>query len=804
MTPETRLRLKLLTLGYSPIPARGKRVFLEDWPTEKITKDLIHTWETGKHRRDFNTGVRTGDLVGVDIDCLDPVVSKELKALAFSILGPTQFVRVGMAPKTLLVYRTATPIRKMETGRATTGGPNVEILGVGQQFICSGIHPDTKKLYSWNGMSIADSLLKDIPEVLPDVLEYFVQQAAAVLGVEAHVSGPVDNMSGGKRMNNVEIEEFKSALEALPNDLPHDKWIRIGMVIKHELGEAGLEDWLAFSAKNPTNDEGYTTKKWSGMKPRGEVKKETIFKLARLSGWEPDKETGLVAVRIRSGKLEHMVSKTEKALIDGGAPIYKQGNRLIRPVWNDIKTSSGPSQVMRIADVKAATFMEMFPQYVKYERYDARTKDWEISNCPKPVVEAFMARDDWNLRYLLGVVTAPTLRPNGTVLEESGYDEASGLIYEPKDTIFPKVPQRPTRAQAVAAYNMLLKPISKFPFVTRRDLAVALSCIFTAVVRRALPVAPLHAFSAPAAGTGKSVLVDVAATIATGDLVAVMSTGQDRHEFEKRLTAQALAGELVISIDNIREPLGGDFLCQMVSQKKVTVRPLGKSEAYKIPNTSLLTATGNNLTIEGDLTRRSVICNIDSHHERPELRRFTFDPVKYCEKNRAELVVAVLTIIRAYMVSGKRMKATPIGGFEKWSRFVRKPIMWIMGSDPVASMESIRRDDPELDALRGLVLAWHAALGSDKITIRKLIEVANDVNEDGTEKHPDLSASLLEIAGYHGQIDPKRCGKWLTARKGRAIRGIKNSDILAITAWGSGSNSKTWKVTKTKKIVMEQ
>ena len=49
---------------------------------------------------------------------------------------------------------------------------------------------------------------------------------------------------------------------------------------------------------------------------------------------------------------------------------------------------------------------------------------------------------------------------------------------------------------------------------------------------------------------------------------------------------------------------------------------LGLSRQVDVPTSALFTATGNNLILEGDLTRRSMRCELDAKVERPELREF--------------------------------------------------------------------------------------------------------------------------------------------------------------------------------------
>lgn len=66
-----------------------------------------------------------------------------------SKLGVTPFVRVGRAPKCLLLYRAAgKPFPTKHIGK-------VDVLGTGAYFVASGIHPDTGQPYQWRGPSPA-------------------------------------------------------------------------------------------------------------------------------------------------------------------------------------------------------------------------------------------------------------------------------------------------------------------------------------------------------------------------------------------------------------------------------------------------------------------------------------------------------------------------------------------------------------------------------------------------------------------------------------------------------------------------
>src|SRR5262249_16082067 len=158
------------------------------------------------------------------------------------------------------------------------------------------------------------------------------------------------------------------------------------------------------------------------------------------------------------------------------------------------------------------------------------------------VAETYLAREGyWKLPILTGIVNTPFLRPDGSLCERPGYDSISGLVFKPNGVSFPSIPATPSRDDALAALAKLNKLIETFPFVSDADRSVALSAILTPLDRHALATAPLHAFTSPVAGSGKSLLVDIVAVLATGRLMPVIAQGKNEEELEKRLGSALLA-----------------------------------------------------------------------------------------------------------------------------------------------------------------------------------------------------------------------------------------------------------------------
>jgi putative DNA primase/helicase len=58
-----------------------------------------------------------------------------------------------------------------------------------------------------------------------------------------------------------------------------------------------------------------------------------------------------------------------------------------------------------------------------WKKYDGRSEAWKAINAPDIVAQTYLARTGhWKLPRLLSVISAPTLRPDGTILQTPGYD----------------------------------------------------------------------------------------------------------------------------------------------------------------------------------------------------------------------------------------------------------------------------------------------------------------------------------------------------------------------------------------------
>lgn len=483
-------------------------------------------------------------------------------------------------------------------------------------------------------------------------------------------------------------------------------------------------------------------------------------------------------ITVEGGEIAAMVDAAAAALLAAGAPVHQRGGKLVRPVMDEVPASRNRSTtVARLAEIRVPALVDLLARAADFQRWNPRSKSHVRVNPPREVAEILLTREgSWPFAPVIGCITAPTMRGDGTILQAPGYDAASRLFHLPTPGLtLPALADLPTRADAQAALGLLNAILDGFPFVAPLDRAVALSALLTAVLRGGMTTAPLHLIRAHTAGTGKSFLVDLAATIATGRPCPVSSVGAGPEELEKRLVALLLGGSPMVSLDNCNGEVGGDVLCQVVERPLVSLRPLGVSEVREVECRAAVFATGNNASVTGDMSRRTLTCNLDARVERPELRRFGFDPLERVLAERGRYIAAVLTIARFGRTAGGAAVCSPLGSYADWSAAVRVPLVMLGMDDPAASMEAARAEDPELVAIRELFGHWEAApdLVTGEFYRTSEVEAASQRHGASPMADSDFRSFLLRHLGTAGMVSPLRLGKFLRRTHGRVVDGYR-------------------------------
>ena len=363
---------------------------------------------------------------------------------------------------------------------------------------------------------------------------------------------------------------------------------------------------------------------------------------------------------------------------------------------------------------------------------------------------------------LKAVVRTPILRADGSIQTELGYDPQS-QIYFASDREWRDLPAEITKAEAKSSLDVLASSISTLPFASDVDRAAAVGLLLTALVRPILPTAPLFAVSAPSAGTGKSMLIDIAGIVATGSTVPSISGVSDDEELQKHIGSCLLAGDQLVCLDNLTGVLKADFLCTVLTQENTTVRILGQSKVVQLPNSTLICATGNGLSVGGDMTRRTVLIKLDAKHENPETRTFPTDIKQVALQRRQDFVMAGLSALRAYIASNERVDLPEaLGGFEAWSELVRGCLLWCGWPDPIGNKTVLKEEDPQKERLSGVVQAL-SGMGTFTAKI-----IAREVRLNS-----QLAEDLSEFFDRKKEFSAQNFGSFLRRNQDRPLNGLK-------------------------------
>ncbi|MBN2498271.1 MAG: hypothetical protein JXR96_27010 [Deltaproteobacteria bacterium] len=474
-----------------------------------------------------------------------------------------------------------------------------------------------------------------------------------------------------------------------------------------------------------------------------------------------------------STDMAETIDSAQAALLKLGG-IYQRAGSLVRITTeaSPPKLLSRPAGTPTIDMLPIEALTEELSSAAHWLVVDGRSKTGvRPSRPPAWVAATLAARGSWPFPVLEAVVQAPTLRPDGSLLERPGYDSDSGLLLLPSRETWPEVPKRPGRDAAVAAIEALGEVLADFPWQADCDRAAALALMLSLAGRFAVngPV-PIFAVRAPTAGSGKTLLADVCCTVGIGRGPARMAQAIDSDEERKRLTAIALAGDRAVVVDNVARPFGTAALDMAVTSGEVRDRVLGQQRMISAPWQAVLAATGNNLCFAGDTGRRTIPVDLDPQVERPEEREGFKHPdlLAWVTRERPRLLAAALTTLRAFFEAGcPRQGLTALGSFEAWSGTVREALVWAGQPDPCEGRSRIRDDgDPARSALGEALGAWYGRWESRPLTVADVIR--------GSSEHEQLRDALGGLClRYDGRLNSRSLGAGLRRHVGRIVDGLR-------------------------------
>ncbi len=397
---------------------------------------------------------------------------------------------------------------------------------------------------------------------------------------------------------------------------------------------------------------------------------------------------------------------------------------------------------------------------------------------PLDLVKDILALGEWpSFPALEGIIQAPAIRPDGTVLSEAGYDPETGLYYvNPPNLCVPPIPESPTPEDVQRSIAYLKEIIQDFPFVEEADHANALGLLITLPLRPAIPGnIPMAAITKPTPGTGATLFVDTVAMIGTGSSAPMAGLPRDDDEMRKFITSRLLAGDPLISFDNLELPLWGPSLSRALTCTVWEDRILGGNTTARLPQRAVWVANGNNLKLRGDLPRRTFPIQLDARLAKPwEREHFNHKKLgEWTLLHRGDLLAAILTIARAWFMAGKPepKKLLPVmGGFTGWTQIIGG-ILSFSGVD--GFLENLKQFHEEADLegpeWEGFLSVWVEVIGESAKSCKE-VEAILKANPGFASTLPD---NLQDVLKDPDKTFAKSLGRAL-ARKEKRPFGKKN------------------------------
>lgn len=394
---------------------------------------------------------------------------------------------------------------------------------------------------------------------------------------------------------------------------------------------------------------------------------------------------------------------------------------------------------------------------------------------PLHLIRNVIREPSLELPTLLGTIEVPTLRRDGSIITEPGYDEKTGLYYSPApNQTIPEIPDDPTPLDQIEAVKLILEIFHDFPFVDDASRANMIAALLSPIVRPLIPGAvPMFLFDKPKAGTGASLLAEVVSIVTTGRNAPMMAAPSRDEEWSKKIATIVIEGRSIAVWDNVVAPLKSADLALVITSLIYDERVLGRNKSVSLPHRTVWMASGNNLQLGGDIPRRCVHIRMNAGAAHPEEREGFLHQnlTEWIAENRGLIVAAILTMCRAWVrAKGPLPTGIPVmGNFEQWRNVIGGILQFNGISGFLGNVETMRETiDTESPEWELFFERWYEIWADAPRTVPAIVKYLNstdDLNRPQDQQLKDvLPDSIEEVWGRDSAVN-RRLGHELSRQK---------------------------------------
>ena len=255
----------------------------------------------------------------------------------------------------------------------------------------------------------------------------------------------------------------------------------------------------------------------------------------------------LPTIRIIAGQLPRVVQETERALIAAGAPIFSRAGTLVRPCVETTTAADGRKTIIaRLHPFVVPLATEWMASAAMFQRFNGKRNALGRCRSAAQVAEALLARKGlWTVPRVSGVITTPTLRTDGSLLADPGYDVATGLYLALglDELTMPMPTREAAQTRARVADRSVRRVLLRSSHA--RSLGRALRPAHRAGARLAADGTDVLGARPHSGNRARATLSTLSAAVATGRLCPVITASKSTEETEKRLGAVLLSGAAI-------------------------------------------------------------------------------------------------------------------------------------------------------------------------------------------------------------------------------------------------------------------
>jgi hypothetical protein len=784
-TPEdqTAIRHRLLDNGYVPLANVDKRCMLRGWPTLEVDHDLIDEWAEMRAFR--ATGVRmAGDMVALDFDIDDDDMLDRIWAAVeksepglFDVLQEMP-MRGGKGAKICLFGRletgkidklwskayyapgarerdgTGAVLQRLEvfTGSGSGGARQVGVYGA--HTVVNG---EVVVSYRWaDGRGLCEVGYEDLPRLrrkdvfaLVDIVSREMEKAGWDYEISSR-HGKITETRSLTLLPNMRFEVHGGGvvdLEELESLAEERDGVRVSMSFR-ESGATNRTRGLV--AINPMD----------GRVQIWDSATATLYRPADLdisakingigdglrrlgllgSADKADAGVGVLGAREGASCAGRRQEKEEEVLVgsDGRCIVMVGEGDLTKATWLIARWLAGRDDLYRragmvtrvvggkmtgMSDARLAVEIGENVMCAREERIGGAVRLVEMDPPAALVRQVASVVGEVGFRDLRGVVDVPVVRRDGSMLMQDGWDAESGLLVQLGGEKW-SIPDTVTRAQALEAVDVLMRPFRGFPLVGPEAKGALLAALLTAIVRPGLDTAPAFALDAPAAGTGKTLLASCIMALAGGGTLYAPLPMRDEAETAKVLLSVLMEKPRVALFDNQAGVMESASLAAVLTSPRYSGRVLGSTRVVDTETNLMVIFSGNNIAMLDDMTRRVLTIRLDAGVEAPSTRRFDFDPLREVKDGRRNMVAAGLTLIRWAFGAGERSRGR-IGSFEMWDEIVGQTVAALRDhdfADPADMLRASQSHDPRVEEVRMLLCGLREMFGGEWFSASDVVD----------------------------------------------------------------------------------